>query len=280
MKNNEISWINPFSSNLPGLTHSTYYSKALSQEVGFGIYLPLDYHDVNDNYPVIYWLHGKGDNETAGVYSGIPDYLHQAILNKQVQPMIMVLVNGADYSMYSDSYDKAILVETTLIEELIPFVDGTYRTIAKIGGRALEGFSMGGNGALKLAFKYPGLFSSVVTYGGSFHDLKSISENRPSVFEKMFGGNSDYYQKNSVYELARHNYLKIRKNLSIRIVVGTSDFTLQSNQKVWDLLDKLEIDYEKRILDSFNHIVQPYYEAEGLNGFKFHFDKQLPNSRL
>ena len=57
------------------------------------------------------------------------------------------------------------------------------------------------------------------------------------------------------------------------MVVGTSDFTYQSNQKVWDLLDELEIDYEKRILDGFDHIVQPYYKAEGLNGFKFHFGK-------
>ena len=257
MKHNEISWINPFSSDLPGLTHATYYSKALKRKVGFGIYLPPDYHDANDNYPVTYWLHGKGGNEASGAYSGIPDYLHQAILKKQVQAIIMILVNGADYSMFSDSYDKTILVETTLIEELIPFVDGNYRTIANIEGRALEGFSMGGNGALKLSFKYPELFSSVITYGGSFHNLKSLSENRPAVFEKMFGGNSAYYQKNSVYELARHN-----------------------NLKVWDIMDELEIDYEKKILDSFKHIVQPYYKAEGLNGFKFHFGKQLPNSRL
>ena len=270
MKHNKISWINPFTSDLPGLTHTTYYSRALKQEVGFGIYLPPNYYDVNNKFPVIYWLHGKGGDETEGVYSGIPDYLNQAILKKQVQSIIMILVNGVDYSMYSDSYDKTILAETTLIEELIPFIENNYRTIANISGRALEGFSMGGNGALKLAFKYPELFSSVLTYGGSFHDLKSLSENRPCVFEKMFGRNSNFYQENSVYELARFNSLIIRKNLSIRMAVGTSDFTYNSNQKVWNLLDKLEIKYEKRILDGFGHIVQPYYEAEGLNGFKYH----------
>lgn len=134
---------------------------------------------------------------------------------------------------------------------------------------------MGGNGALKLSFKYPELFSSVVTYGGSFHDLKSLSRNRPSVFEKMFGKSSDYYQKNSVYELARLNCSKIRNNLLIRMVVGTSDFTFQSNQKVLNLLDELKINYEKVILDGLGHIVQPYYEAEGLNGFKYHFSKWL-----
>jgi len=56
-------------------------------------------------------------------------------------------------------------------------------------------------------------------------------------------------------------------------VVGISDFTFQSNQKVWNLLDGLKIDYKKRILNSFGHMVQPYYEAEGLNGFKYYFSK-------
>ena len=271
MRHNEISWINSFKSDLSDLTHAIYYSEALKQEVGFGIYLPPDYYDKNNKFPVIYWLHGKGGNETEGVHSGIPDYLNQAILKKQVQSIILVLVNGVDYSMYADSFNKTALVETTLIKELIPFIDNNYRTIANLSGRALEGFSMGGNGALKLAFKYPKLFSSVVTYGGSFHDLKSLSDNRPYVFEKMFGRNSDYYQKNSVYELARINSIVIKKNLSIRMVVGTSDFAFHSNQKVWNLLDKLEIKHEKRILDGFGHTVQLYYEAEGLNGFRYHF---------
>ena len=271
MEHTEISWINPFNSGLPGLTHATYHSKALKQEVGFGIYLPPNYNDINENFPVIYWLHGKGGSEATGALSGIPDYLHHAILKKQVQSMVMVLVNGVDFSMFSDSYDRSILVETTLIKELIPFIDKNYRTIASKGGRALEGFSMGGNGALKLAFKYPELLSSVVTYGGSVHDLKSLSENRPTVFEIMFGSSSDYYQKNSVYELARFNSLKIRKNMSIRMIVGTSDFTFQNNQKVWNLLDELKINYQKKILDGFGHMVAAYYKTEGINGFKSHF---------
>ena len=56
-------------------------------------------------------------------------------------------------------------------------------------------------------------------------------------------------------------------------MVGTTNFTFQSNQKVWTLLDELEINYEKIILDDFEHIVQPYYKTEGINGFKSHFKK-------
>jgi enterochelin esterase-like enzyme len=276
MKQNEISWINPFKSDLPGLSHAIYYSNELKQEVGFGIYLPPGYFDVDKRFPVIYWLHGKGGNEAEGFYTGIPDYLNQAILSKKVQSMVMVLVNGVNYSMFSDSYDKTVLAETTFIKELIPFIDNNYRTVANISGRALEGFSMGGNGALKLAFKYPRLFSSVITYGGSFHDLESMSENRPDVFEKMFGKDSDYYQENSVYELADINSSIIKKNLSVRMVVGTSDFTFQNNQKVWNLLEKLKIKYKKIILDGFKHIAQDYYKAEGLNGFKYHFKNINP----
>jgi endo-1,4-beta-xylanase len=71
-------------------------------------------------------------------------------------------------SFYSDSFDGQWMAETTVIEELVPHIDATYRTIANRDGRAIQGMSMGGFGALKLAFKYPDLFSSVVAFAGGY----------------------------------------------------------------------------------------------------------------
>ena len=53
---------------------------------------------------------------------------------------------------YYDSLDGSIMMETTVIQELIPHTDATYRTVATRDGRAVQGGSMGGMGSLKFAF--------------------------------------------------------------------------------------------------------------------------------
>ena len=114
-------------------------------------------------------------------------FFHQAVTEGKIRPALVVCPNCGSYSMFCDSYDKTIMGETILIKELIPLIDATYMTIADGSGRAIEGFSMGGFGAIKSAFKFPEMFSSVVTYGASLHDLDSVSSDRPEVFERMFG---------------------------------------------------------------------------------------------
>ena len=129
---------------------------------------------------------------------------------------------------------------------------------------------MGGYGAAKLAFKYPYLFSSAVTYAGSFHDLESVSRNRPEVFEVMFGNDPEYFQQNSPYILAEKNVDSIKKNVRLKFTNGSKDFTLPNNLKLNKTLDRLNISYDFRVLEGFYHTPTPYYEAGGLEVFKFH----------
>ncbi|MFC1596366.1 alpha/beta hydrolase [Planctomycetota bacterium] len=80
----------------------------------------------------------------------------------RVSPMIVVMPNGLrGNTMYCDSRDGQYPVETVIINDLIPHVDATYRTVASREGRAVEGFSMGGFGAAHMGFKYPDLFGVV-----------------------------------------------------------------------------------------------------------------------
>lgn len=182
----------------------------------------------------------------------------------------MVFPNCGNFSMFCDSYDNSIMGETILIGELIPLIDATFRTIDSAKGRALDGFSMGGFGAVKLSFKFPELFSSIVSYAGSFHDLESLKANRPEVFKAMFSSNPDYFQKNSPYILAEQNLDSIKKNIKLKFINGSEDFTLQNNYKLNAHLDKLDIKYEFKLFEGLKHIPGPYYAAAGLNGFKFH----------
>ncbi len=177
------SWINNFISDVPGLAHRTFFSKSMKMEIGYAVYLPPDYsfkppcsNYKKRDHPVIYWLHGKGGDEASGFRVNVPSMFHKAIAEGEIKPAIMVFPNCGNYSMFCDSLDKKIMGETILIKELIPLIDSTYSTIRSYDGRGIEGFSMGGFGAVKLAFKYPDMFSSVVTYAGSFMILKVFQE--------------------------------------------------------------------------------------------------------
>ena len=274
-----ISWVNDFTSSIPGVTHNTYFSDSMQRKIGYAVYVPPVYGfnpasgdtaNKEERYPVIYWLHGKGGGESMGFDIRLFNFFHQAVIEGKIRPALLVCPNCGSYSMFCDSYDKTIMGETILIKELIPLIDSTYRTIADGSGRAIEGFSMGGFGAVKSAFKFPEMFSSVVTYGASLHDLESVSSSRPEVFERMFGASNDYFQKNSPYILAEKNAALIRKCLKLKFINGTLDFTIQNNLKFNSRLNKLGINYDFKLLDGYKHIPVPYYEAEGLNGFMFH----------
>lgn len=265
-----IRWSNPFTSDIEGLSHHTYKSKYLDLPIGFGLYLPPEYHKEKRKYKVLYWLHGKRGDEGEGYRYGVVKTLDKAVRDGKIESMIMVLVNGTPFSMYSDYSDGTVPAESTLIKELIPFIDGNYRTLKDRSGRGIEGFSMGGNGALKIALKYPELFSTIVSCGGSFHDLKSIKKNRKSIFEEVFGSDDDYYEKNSCFYLAGRNLEKIKGLISIKTVVGTKDFTLKSNEKLWRFFDKLEIDYEKKVIPGLDHDCSEYYKRLSYQTMAFH----------
>ena len=93
-----------------------------------------------------------------------------------VPPRIYVLVNGGRYNIY-DYGDS--LGETAFVKELIPHIDGNYRTISTRLGRAIEGFSAGGAGTARIVFKYPELFCSATPFAGPFRGEKLVAEGRP-----------------------------------------------------------------------------------------------------
>src|SRR5205085_1497127 len=111
------------------------------------------------------------------------------ILAGRWPPMIVVLPNGGKSTMYKDSYDGRFPIETIVIKELIPHIDQTYRTIAARKGRAIEGFSMGGRGATRLAIKHPDLFASLFCQAGNVpHTLAGYDPKKPDVFPNSYLG--------------------------------------------------------------------------------------------
>lgn len=226
VRNASIKWVNePKPSSLPtGVTHHTFFSKALKRDVGYCIYLPPGYEQSPDRrYPVIYNLHGAGGNELHSFTDA--KVLHNGIVGHRWMPMILVLPNGGQATFYKDSADGKLPAETLIIRELIPHIDATYRTIATRGGRAIEGFSMGGRGATRLALKYPELFCSLHNQAGNVVHIADLYDPTKSnqYPNNYLGTDRARYVDNDAFLLLKKNLAAIKSGLRIAITCGTRD---------------------------------------------------------
>lgn len=219
-------WVNaPKTGSLPvGVTHHIYRSASMKHDVGYLIYLPPGYAmQPAQRYPVIYNLHGAGGNELHGQLAA--EILHEGIVSKRWPPMVMVMPNGGKNTYYKDSADGILMGETTIIRELIPHIDQTYRTIADSKGRAIEGFSMGGRGATRLALKYPEMFCSLFNQAGNvYHIADMYDPSKPDVYPNNYlGKDKARYVDNDSFLLLKKNIEKIRGKLRIQVACGTRD---------------------------------------------------------
>ena len=174
-----ISWVNPELPVGAGLTHYTHFSKAMRQDVGYVVWTPEEYgHKPRARFPVIYFLHGMGGNESADA-GGFSSLLARAIAKGWMPPVIAVFPNGGR-SGYREK------VESMIVEELIPHIDASHRTIAKVEARGVVGFSMGGAGAVWLSVNHPDLFSFAGSWGGGLwrmeeEALTAVERNHPQL---------------------------------------------------------------------------------------------------
>ncbi len=168
----------------------TIYSKNLENEYGenpnraVSVYLPPGYHESDQSYPVIYFLHGfTGDNRMLGFMSEILDF---AIETNKIRPFILVVPDQKTTyggSFYSNSGLFGNWEDFTAFD-LVEYVDSNFRTIPKSESRGITGHSMGGYGALKIAMHHPDIFSTV--YALSPGALTIVRE---------YGPNSDTFKE-------------------------------------------------------------------------------------
>jgi enterochelin esterase-like enzyme len=144
-----------------------YYSTVFNRWRQFYIYKPAGYDvNLNEKYPVLYILHGGGEDERGWATQGKTDLiLDNLIAEKKAKPMIIVMPDGnVDAQGFGDITLK--MFERELKECIIPFVENNYRAETGPGNRALAGLSMGGIQTLYAGinntemFSYLGVFSS------------------------------------------------------------------------------------------------------------------------
>jgi enterochelin esterase-like enzyme len=262
-------WHDPKRVAPPPTTYQTYKAFAINgQETDFLIYLPPGYDEpanASRRYPVIYWLHGY----SAGPEYGTPfvETLDAAIRAGHVPPTIAVLPDGLYDSWFVDSVDGSQPVESVIVKDLIPHVDRTWRTIPERRARALEGFSMGGWGALHIAFKYPDLFGAVTSVSAPFH----LARDFPQIHRIYSGDHAAYYADDPVTR-ARRNPASIRDRLRVRILCGGADDQghFRYNRALDERLTQWQIPHQTIILPGVKHNDTEVYDRLGPGAFGFY----------
>ncbi len=156
-------------------------------------------------FRTLYHLHGAFLRESWAGYECefIGSKMEEAVTAGIIEPMIVVCPVDPDGNrMWSDSFNCRYLASSALLKDLIPYVDATYRTIAERSGRALQGFSMGGFGAVTNGFRAPELFSAIIIWDGALHDWQTLSTSRKSIADKMFGSEA-YFDQWSPYTMTK-----------------------------------------------------------------------------
>ena len=253
----QVTWVNvpPAGSLVKGVTHHTYFSASMGHEVGYLIYLPSGYaSEPTRRYPVVYNLHGAVGNELHGSLAA--QILDEGIASKRWPPMLMVFPNGGKNSYYKDSADGKTMGETTVIRELIPHIDKTYRTVAARGGRAIEGFSMGGRGATRLAMKFPELFISLFNQAGNVYPIAEMyNPAKPGEYPNNYlGTDKARYIDNDSYLLLAKNIGQIKGKMRIQIACGTrDDGHLPTVRRFHDALVKAGVDHTYWEMEDLAH---------------------------
>jgi S-formylglutathione hydrolase FrmB len=301
------SW--PGTSNAQRLHGTTrgdrFESTALGVTKHFVVYLPPSYERTKSKrYPVAYYLHGLSGRESDWVSVGAIDAVADSLIAAGMAETIIVMPDGDDgwyskwvnplpYGTCRDSLlreapertcVKSFAYDDYIARDLVAYVDSHYRTIADRRHRGIGGLSMGGYGAMKLAFAYPEVFAAAASHSGAISRM--LVSRPPNVLPpryatavdtllrgyfatagiQLYGRDLATWQANDPSILASRLKDSRRPIPALYFDVGTSDGLLGENQA---------FDYELTRLG----IAHTYREFPGAHTWRYwntHVRESLP----
>jgi enterochelin esterase-like enzyme len=229
----------------------TVPSKILKMDRKYAIYLPEGYETSGRSYPVLYLLHGAGDNQTGWVQFGEVQHIaDKAIAEGKCTAMIIVMPD-ADTGLrgYFNSPKGDWNYEDFFFQEFVPTIEKTYHIRADKHYRAIAGLSMGGGGTFMYALHHPELFSSACPLSAYTGPLSIEELARP--WEKQLNGLSKedqekYFSRHSATELIKSMSADSIKSVRWYIDCGDDDFLYEGNCLVHIAMRKKEIPHEFR----------------------------------
>jgi enterochelin esterase family protein len=189
-----------FEDNQPvphGQIHQVWYrSGTLDAQRRMHVYTPPGYESGNDKYPVLYLLHGAGDEDSGWSTIGRAGFiLDNLIAGQKAQPMLIVMPNGSlprptnltgatpgtppspeAMAVFQDRFTNE------LMKEVIPTVEKTFRVATDREHRAIAGLSMGGGQTLRVAVTHPDQFAYVAVWSAGIGQNAGDWEQRNEAF--------------------------------------------------------------------------------------------------
>ncbi len=261
-------------------------SQILGRDMPYSVYLPPSYETSSRPYPVLYLLHGMGDNFTGWTVKGeVATVANNAFKNASAPEMIIVMPDGLSDAFYINNFDKSIRWEDFFYEEFIPEIEKKYRISANVRTRAIAGLSMGGYGSLYHAVKHKDKFGACYAMSAAVLLVEPMKEgDEGSEWQKKFNlktwgpnnseGLPENYKKHSVHEMFREmEAIKPQQGgfpfmggpqlPKICIDCGDDDFLLKQNTELVHIMKSKNVPFEFRVRDG-GHTWEYWRTALGL----------------
>jgi enterochelin esterase-like enzyme len=229
-------------------------SKILKMDRKYAIYLPADYETSGRSYPVLYLLHGAGDDQSGWVQFGeVKNIADKAIAEGKCTAMIIVMPDGnTGQRGYFNSPKGDWNYEDFFFQEFMPYIEKTYRIRGEKRYRAISGLSMGGGGTFMYALHHPELFSAACPLSAYAGPISM--DDATDRWGKQYPGISTddlakYFNKHSALELINNMPEDQKKAVRWYIDCGDDDFLYEGNCLIHIAMRKKEIPHEFRIRD-------------------------------
>ena len=232
----------------------TLKSKILNMDRKYAIYLPPGYETSTRSYPVLYLLHGGGDDQTGWVQFGEVQYIADKALHDGIStPMIIVMPDANTGKRgYSNNATGTWKYEDFFFQEFMPFIEKTYRVKVDKRYRAISGLSMGGDGTFTYTLHHPELFSAACPLSAgtgplTIEDAKTrLTRETPGISEEDI---KSFYNRQSVLNLINTVPDSLQKSVRWFIDCGDDDFLFEGNSLAHIAMRKKNIPHEFRIRD-------------------------------
>ena len=216
-----------------------YQSSTLDAQRRMHVYTPPGYDASKDRYPVLYLLHGGGDEDSGWSTIGRAGFILDNLLaEKKCKPMLVVMPNGSlprpsaakpgekpSPEMMAAARDR---FTNELLKDVVPYVEKNYRVLADAQHRAITGLSMGGGQTLRVVTTHPDQFAYV------------------GVWSAGIGQNAEDFEKRNATFLDGAE--KVNKQVKLfSISVGDKDFTYAGSKNLSEVLTKHGIKNELHV---------------------------------
>ena len=229
-------------------------SEILGGERKYAIYLPSDYDYSNREYPVLYLLHGAGDDHTGWVQFGEVKSITDKVNKNGVSTAMIIVMPDAQTGKkgYFNDIDQKWNYEDFFFKEFIPFIEKKYRIKSEKRYRAIAGLSMGGGGSFIYALRHPDMFSSACPLSGymgklSYNEFYESNKEKLKKYrrEKVF----NYYSNHNALSIIQNQTDENLKSVRWYIDCGDNDFLYEGNSLVHIALKKRGVPHEYRVHD-------------------------------